>query len=207
MTDRDVIGPRLRELRMERSLSLTAVSEATEISTSFLSAVETGKSDISFARLGRLLRFYGVDFTAITEHEQSPVVDADSDVLVVRRGQHGPVPSPREGLSMVPLAPHERQGLLSPFIRTFDVGAGNREPAQHAGEEFVYVLEGTLALTVGDARPVILDAGDCASFSADHPHMYRNVGRAPAKTLTVVANARDEQSADGADASADACAV
>src|SRR3954451_14814234 len=53
------LGRELRAHRQERGLSLKQVAEATGISVSFLSLVESGGSDITFRRLRRLLRLYG----------------------------------------------------------------------------------------------------------------------------------------------------
>src|SRR4051812_28348017 len=53
------LGAALRGLRRARRLSLQDVAEATAISASFLSLVETGKSDITIGRLVRLVEFYG----------------------------------------------------------------------------------------------------------------------------------------------------
>src|SRR5688572_18730681 len=53
----------LRALRLSKGLSLKEVALATEISTSFLSLVENGKSDITIGRLVRLVNLYGVTLT------------------------------------------------------------------------------------------------------------------------------------------------
>src|SRR6266540_1444510 len=72
------LGERLRELRLERGLSLTAVAEATGLSASSLSVTENGKSDITFGRLVRLIDFYGVTLSELLPEPQptEPVVSA-----------------------------------------------------------------------------------------------------------------------------------
>src|ERR1700722_6780537 len=54
------LGSRLRTARRERGLSLSEVARATDMSASFLSHVENGKGDITFARLCRLVGLYGM---------------------------------------------------------------------------------------------------------------------------------------------------
>ena len=49
------LGKRLRELRRTGGYRLAQVAEATGISTSFISHIENGKSDITFMRLDRLI--------------------------------------------------------------------------------------------------------------------------------------------------------
>ena len=48
------------------------------------------------------------------------------------------------------------------------------EYGHHHGEEFVHVLEGTLALELEGAEPRILEDGDSAYYSAERPHLFRN---------------------------------
>ena len=48
------LGEKLRQLRLQRGESLTRVADATGMSSSFLSLVETGRSDLTVARLVRL---------------------------------------------------------------------------------------------------------------------------------------------------------
>src|SRR3954471_20515085 len=59
------LGLRLRQLRLARSLSLAEVAQATNISASFLSLVENGRSDVSIGRLTRLVQFYGVSLSDV----------------------------------------------------------------------------------------------------------------------------------------------
>ena len=54
------LGGRLKAVRRARRLSLADVSEATDVSASFLSLVENDKSDIAIGRLVRLIEFYGI---------------------------------------------------------------------------------------------------------------------------------------------------
>ncbi len=81
------LGERLRELRLERGLSLTAVAEATGLSASSLSVTENGKSDITFGRLVRLIDFYGVTLSELLPEPPptEPVVSARPSAARSRR--------------------------------------------------------------------------------------------------------------------------
>ena len=50
----------MRAARLARGFSLGQVAAATDISRSFLSLVENGKSDITIGRLTRLIDHYGI---------------------------------------------------------------------------------------------------------------------------------------------------
>ena len=63
------LGGTLRALRIERGYSLGEVALGTDLSTSFLSLVENGRSDISTGRLFRVARFLGVGLGDLLEME------------------------------------------------------------------------------------------------------------------------------------------
>src|ERR1700759_5192447 len=84
------LGTRLRALRTERGLSLSQLEAATKISSSFLSLVESGKSDITISRLVRLADFCDVALTDLVEGSRADrrplevIRDGDGSVLVSR---------------------------------------------------------------------------------------------------------------------------
>src|ERR1700744_5023970 len=89
------LGSRLRALRAERGLSLSQLEAATSISSSFLSLVESGKSDITISRLLRLSDFFDVDLGGLVEGrrvERRPLE-------VVRDGEGSVLSSSGEGVS------------------------------------------------------------------------------------------------------------
>jgi quercetin dioxygenase-like cupin family protein len=55
----------------------------------------------------------------------------------------------------------------------------------HEGEEFIFVLEGSLEFRTKDEVHV-LRAGDSVYFECDLPHSYRALGRKNAKAVAVV---------------------
>src|ERR1700722_5235199 len=85
----------LRELRRSRGLSLADVAEATQISPSFLSLVEKGKSDITIGRLVRLVEFYGVALSDLVPTHATPCVPE-----VLRQDERRVVHSPAEGIDI-----------------------------------------------------------------------------------------------------------
>ncbi|MFN8223665.1 MAG: cupin domain-containing protein [Gaiellales bacterium] len=161
------IGATLRRLRKERGLSLSDVAEPSGISASFLSLVENGKNDITIGRLIRLVQFYNV---SIADLFPAP---SPEDALIVRRDELRRLHSPGEGIDVF-LLTGEGQRTMMPMYLEFEPGAGLAEPGRHAGEEWVYVLEGELELVVNENQPRLLRAGDSAYYSAELPHLFRN---------------------------------
>lgn len=149
-------------------LSLQDVAKATGISASFLSLVEKDRSDITIGRLVKLIEFYGISitdllpFSAKTEYPE-----------VVEAADRKPLYSPAEGASISLLAV-DTQRQLMPLEVELEPGAGLAEPGRHAGEEWVYVLEGELLVELEGAEPRVLQAGDAAYYPAERAHRLAN---------------------------------
>jgi quercetin dioxygenase-like cupin family protein len=149
-------------------LSQQDVAKATGISASFLSLVEKDRSDITIGRLVKLIEFYGISitdllpFSAMADYPE--VVTADNRKLL-----H----SPAEGTSISLLAA-DTQRQLMPLEVEFEPGAGLAEPGRHAGEEWVYVLEGELRVELEGAEPRVLLPGDAAYYPAERGHRLSN---------------------------------
>jgi len=161
------LGRALRAARDERGLSLSDVAEATEISASFLSLVENGKSDITVGRLQRLVEFYRISITDLLP------MGAAEDSGVMRRDEHPLLHSPAEGIDVFLLVPDMKRTMM-PMVLEFEPGAELAEHGKHGGEEFVYVMEGTLELELSGLEPSILEAGDSAYYYGDRQHLFRN---------------------------------
>jgi len=174
------LAERLRRLRRERNLTLGQVAKATDISRSFLSLVESGKSDITFGRLMRLVRYYGISVTDLL-----PDDDDGETPAVVRAGHQKVIASPAEGIEDFLLTTDTNRAML-PLLVVFAPGGRNVETAEHEGEEFAYVLEGSITVSIEGHEPMTLKRGDSLYFRAELPHSYANPSNRQARVLFVI---------------------
>lgn len=177
------IGPSLRKLRQARGLTLAEVAKGTRISASFLSLVENERSDITIGRLTRLMQFYGVSLTDLLPDEHG----SDPDVVRVdeRRRLHSPV----EGIDVCMLTSETMHGMM-PMLLEFEPGAGRRDYGKHAGQEFLFILEGELVLELDGTSPRRLKAGDTACYKGERPHLLRNASDTDRMSLICVDSTR-----------------
>jgi quercetin dioxygenase-like cupin family protein len=161
------LASRLRNCRLERNLSLAGVAEATGLSTSFLSLIENGKSDITFSRLYRLVQFYGVSLLEIAP-------DESARPGVVRAGERRTIVSASEGIEMFLLAPDTNRTMM-PVLVVYQPGAQFAESTKHPGEDFVHVLDGRFLLEVDGHEATELEAGDSVYYKATTPHSWKNI--------------------------------
>jgi quercetin dioxygenase-like cupin family protein len=146
---------------------LAEVGEAADLSPSFLSLVETGKSDITIGRLTRLVEVLGVSITDLLE---SPPI---ADEHILRRNERRHLHSPSEGIDVFLLA-RGTGGLMMPQLLEILPAASLAEPGQHAGEEWLYVLSGELILEVEGLPARVLTADDAAYYDSQRRHSFRN---------------------------------
>jgi transcriptional regulator with XRE-family HTH domain len=172
------VGDRLRALRQERGLSLAEVSEETGISTSFLSLVETGRSDITLGRLMTLVKFYDTSVDELLPEA------ALLNTSLVHAQDRLHVPSPAEGMDVYLLSPDTERTMM-PIICRFEPDAGLAEYASHEGEEFIHIIEGALQVTV-DGKATRLEKGDSFYFAAELPHTLQNVFDGTTQIFAVV---------------------
>ncbi|WP_346623424.1 XRE family transcriptional regulator [Blastococcus montanus] len=175
MTDDHVllnVGPRLRALRTERGATLTEVADATGISVSTLSRLESGGRRPTLELLLPLARTYGV---ALDDLVDAP---APADPRVHAR------PIERDGMTMVPLTrqtggPQAYKMELPPRWQV-----GNTEQKVHDGYEWLYVLSGRVRLLLG-ARDFVLGTGEVVEFDTRVPHAFSNPFPEPAESLVL----------------------
>lgn len=180
MLEGNALGLRLRALRQKRHYSLSEAGKRSGLSPSFISLVETGKRDITFSRLIRLAQAYGAEIGDLVSDEDA----ARADLIVVREGDTERVASHSEGIE-VRFLTRGTTRLMMPIVERFAPGGKVREWVTHEGEEFIYVLEGRVALWLKGQEPVHLEVGDSAYFSATHPHRYENIEDGPTTALFV----------------------
>jgi transcriptional regulator with XRE-family HTH domain len=180
------LGTRLRALRTERGLSLSQLEAATNISSSFLSLVEGGKSDITISRLVRLADFFDVELGDLVEGSRTE----RRPLEVIREGEGSVLASSTEGITTRFLG-HQRW-QLSPRVTDYEAGgtleiAGGEQAAReilHHRELFIYIVTGTFEITVHGEEPVTLSRGD-AVLVRDGADRVVNTGRRPGRLLIV----------------------
>jgi DNA-binding transcriptional MerR regulator/mannose-6-phosphate isomerase-like protein (cupin superfamily) len=175
--DLKATGRRLRAIRQARGLSLAAVAERTGISISFLSAVERGQSSMSVARLFKLADAYGTTVPAFG-------VDQPTEPQQILHPQERPRYVAGGGMVVMEdlIAPGSAIEAQHMVIAP---GGGSEEAYAHAGEEFLYIISGTLSFWIDDGPAYQLNPGDALTFSSTRLHHWRNEGTEPVTLIWV----------------------
>jgi quercetin dioxygenase-like cupin family protein len=169
------IGPRLRELRTRRGLSIKAAAEQAGISPSFLSLVERSQSDLAMNRLMRLLTLYGASLIDLVDESRARQAD------VIRGGEEIHLTSHGERIDAYLLVADSDRPLV-PMIWVYEPGASMDNAQAQPVDHFSYVLEGTVLVELDDER-YELNAGDTVYVRAGRRFRVRNEGERVARVL------------------------
>lgn len=169
MDDLTHIGPRLRAVRKARGWTLEDLAQRASISVSTLSRLESGKRGASLELLVPLTRQLGIRL--------DDLVRTDAPDPRVRRPTIR-----RDGMVIAPLAP---EGSPIEIYRvTFPPSKRMPPPQVHRGDEWIYVVAGSLRLHLGnevlDLRP-----GEAVQFDTEIPHAIAAVGSKPAEVISI----------------------
>jgi transcriptional regulator with XRE-family HTH domain len=160
---------RLRALRSQRGWSLDDLGERAGLSASTISRIETGKRTVGLDVLVPLARALGVRLDEL-------VADDDDGDVVIRPTATGSDDATVWALS--------RPGASTAAIKVRLRPSRRRpEPQVHPGHDWLFVLTGTVELTLGE-RLLTVQAGEAAEFSTMTPHAVAAVG-GPAELIMV----------------------
>ena len=174
------IGNRLRELRKEGELTLKRLADATDLSPALLSRIENGLAMPSVQTLQVIANILKVEIGYFFKDEEQKLF------VISAQGKRKSVTSGR-GYEVVELI-GERMGnaFMEPAIVTAKGKQQEDEVALavHDGQEFMYVLEGRIEVTLG-TKKFTLKKGDAAYWHGAVPHKGISLSKKPAKTLNV----------------------
>lgn len=171
----------LRRLRLERGLSQSDLARATGISSSFLSLVEQGRSDITIGRLLRLAEFYDLEINDLLD---GGAVASRHPVQVLRADRENMIHSATEGVDLFDLASGSRWTLV-PRLGVHQPGSKVEIRHLHEHETMLFVLDGTFEIEVAGVEPVRLRRGEGAICRDVPAYSVSNVGKRTGRLLGI----------------------
>src|SRR5919106_253066 len=170
------LGTALKRLRLRTGLGVNAAARHAKISPGFLSAIERARCNASVATLQRLAAAYGT--TVVELFDQKPKKPArlvrPSDTRVLQT---------HSGVRMELLA--SGTTMLQCMLFTVAPGAGSDGAYSHQGEEFIYMLDGSLEVWLDEIECHALQRGDSFWFESTLGHRWYNPGKTDAVLLWI----------------------
>lgn len=158
------VGPKLRQLRKRCGLGVVEAARRAKISAGFLSAIELERANPSVATLQRLSSAYGattLDFFDIPTHPNRLIRPRDRQAIQTQSGVR------------IELLSTGAKQLQTQLFRV-KAGAGSDGSYSHQGEEFIYMLAGTLEIWLDELECYTLCEGDSFWFESTVGHRWYN---------------------------------
>ncbi|PLX45820.1 MAG: hypothetical protein C0609_02155 [Deltaproteobacteria bacterium] len=183
------VGVRIRRMREAQDLSIEQVAEITGLDASYIEAIERGDEIPPIGVVIKTSRALGSRMGQII-HGGGPSPDIFSickEGIEMEHDRTGRDIRPRQGYSYKSLLSENIRGqAMEPFLVTFNSDAAETvQPMSHEGEEFIYLLSGTLEL-VYDDDIYTLKAGESAYIDSSRPHAFKGKGEPSPTAIAVI---------------------
>jgi transcriptional regulator with XRE-family HTH domain len=179
------IGRRVSLVREEKGMTTQDVGQRTGLSSKYLDQIEADQLSpplgvlIKIAKaldmkLGRFISTGEVKpFTLVRKHERRIV------------SRYTSAQGDQYGYTYESLAPDKKDRHMEPFMVTLVPSKARKELSTHEGQEFIYVLEGAMEVTLEDVTDVLYP-GDSIYYDSVIPHLVRCHGDKEAVILAVL---------------------
>ena len=194
------MGDRLREARQARGLSLRGLAERLGVSPSLISQVETGRARPSVSTLYAIVTELGISLDELVYPDarrpsKAPEPAAAAEELTSATMPAGPVQGAmgRKSIRLASGVIWERLTTASlpnvDFLYvTYEVGGASspeHEFQRHGGQEWGYILSGSLGVNIGFDE-YVLGPGDAVAFDSGRPHRLYCAGDEPVHAIWFV---------------------
>jgi len=173
------IPGRIKELRDIMEISALEMAKDMNVSLEAYRQYESGELDIPISVLYKISARLGVDATVLLTGE-----DPRMDTASVCRAGRGVMIERYPGYEYSSLAYNFKDRTIEPLLVFLDPSKKAAAPVSHSGQEFNYVIEGKIRISVGK-KEFILDTGDSIYFDASIPHA-QSAAEGPARFLTII---------------------
>ena len=181
------IGAKIRALRLKKKIGLVDLGRHTGLSAALLSKIERGRLFPTLPTLLRIALVFGVGLEYFFAGARDKPL-----VAITRKNQRVELPE-RPGARETAYRfasldyPATERRFNCYVAEFFPVASEKLRPHDHAGVEFIYVINGTLSVHMNGEEHV-LEAGDAIYFDATSPHAYRRSGGRACSAVVVTAS-------------------
>ena len=137
------IGNKIKELRVAKNLTQEELADRAELSKGFISQLERNLTSPSIATLIDILQCLGTDLNDFfSDKPEEQIVFHEEDFFVKDDVElHN---------SVEWIIPNAQKNIMEPIRITLEPGGSTYRDMPHEGEEFGYVLSGSIKIHIGN---------------------------------------------------------
>lgn len=179
------IGQRIRDIRKARGISAEALADEIGIGRDVLAEIEGGLVSPPLGTLMKLARYLGAETGTLIAGE------GEASYSIVRANERHQVErvasaaARNRDYSYVSLVSEVKDRHMEAFLIKLEPHSCHQEQSVHQGEEFIFVLDGSMSVRLGDAHEIV-EMGDSIYFHSSVPHLVAAAGSKPALALAVI---------------------
>ncbi len=169
------IGYKIKQLRIQKGLTLEELASRSELTKGFLSQLERNLTSPSIATLNDIVEALGTTLADFfKEEKEEQLVFRKKDFFV----------DERENYTLHWIVPNTQKNEMEPIMIELPQGGESFQMDPHSGEEFGYVLEGAIVLVTGDDSYAV-HKGETFYLMGKTTHYMRNEKKTTAKVLWI----------------------
>ncbi|MGN0822580.1 MAG: cupin domain-containing protein [Candidatus Gallimonas sp.] len=168
------LGAKIRDMRQQKNLTQEELADRCELTKGYISQLENDLTSPSIATLCDLLNALGSNLSDFFHEESEQIVFHESEYIE----------KTSDGMIWNWVIPNAQKNAMEPVLVELEPGATTGADVPHDGEEFGFVLEGTVAVVIaGKSSPC--KKGESFYYTANKEHSIVNLGKSKAKFLWV----------------------
>ncbi len=168
------IGLKIKNLRLIKNLTQVELANRCELTKGYISQLENNLTSPSIETLKDLLNALGTTFSDFFSEDDEQVVFKSEEYIEKINPDN----------KILWLVPTSQKNSMEPIIIELNSGAVTEKDLAHEGEEFGYVLNGKILLTIGK-KNFVVNEGETFYFLANKPHYIKNIASNTSKILWV----------------------
>ena len=169
------IAKNLIYYRKRAGLTQAELADRCELTKGYISQLENDLNSPSIAALTDILAALGSNLSEFFREEKEEKIVFNKDEFIEKDS---------DGVLLNWLIPNAQKNMMEPVLVELDENSATVGDIPHEGEEFGYVLEGKLAIVLGNKRH-LCKKGEAFYYPASKPHFIENKGKGTAKFLWV----------------------
>jgi len=191
MTQVNEIAQRIREMREILGMTQEEMAVKTEVSIENYKAYELAEIDLPFSFIHKCALSFGIELNELLEGSSAKL----SSYTLTRKGE-GRETAKEAGIEIENLAPMFRKKIAEPYYvhYEYDPELQNKpiNLATHSGQEFDYIMSGSLRIQIGDKIEVLRE-GDSIYYNSSTPHGMIAVNGEDCHFIAVVLPGEEEK--------------
>lgn len=169
------LGKRIKDMRNQKGLTQEELADRCELTKGYISQLENDLNSPSITTLTDILAALGSNLSEFFREETQEKVVFSKNEFIEKES---------EGVLWNWLIPNAQKNMMEPVLVELGEGVETTGDVPHEGEEFGYVLQGSIAIILGSQRHVC-KKGEAFYYPANKPHFIVNNCKGKAKFLWI----------------------